>query len=110
MIDWDAVCNAPVMAVFGELAQFQPYNADPFDVHGTFHEAYKSIDLAGGMGITTESPAFGIRLAEFALPPGQRDEIRITPTNLHGGGVYTVKEVQPNGIGAAVLILNWVRD
>lgn len=107
MIDWDRVVNGPVMAQFGEPAQFQPAAGAPFGIHGTFHEAYKSVDLVGGTGITTEMPALGVWLAEFAVPPRQRDLVVITATNLHAGGTYVVKEVQLNGVGAAILLLNY---
>lgn len=107
MIDWDRMVNGPVMSVFGELALYRPAVGLSFDIHGTFHEAYKSLDLTGGTGLTTEMPALGIQLSEFRVPPRQRDQVVITATNLHGGGTYAVKEVQPNGIGAAVLLLNY---
>ena len=107
-IDWDKMVNGPVMGVFGEPAVFQPAFGTPFGIHGTFHEAYKSVDLAGGMGMTTEMPALGVQLAEFPVQPLQKDRVAIAATALHGGGTYVVKEVQPNGVGAAVLLLNRV--
>jgi hypothetical protein len=108
VIDWDKVVNGSVMGVFGESAVFQPVAGAPFNIHGTFHEAYKSVDLAGGMGITSEMPALGVQLSEFPVTPLQKDRVVITATALHGGGTYAVKEVQPNGIGAALLLLNRV--
>jgi len=110
MIDWDKIVNGPVMGVFGEPAVFQPVVGAPFDIHGTFHEAYKSVDLVGGMGVTSEMPALGVQLSEFLIHPLQKDRVAITATALHGGGTYAVKEVQPNGLGAAVLLLNRVGD
>lgn len=53
-------------------------------------------------------PALGVQLFEFEVPPRQKDRVVITPTKLHGGGTYVVKEVQPNGVGLAVLLLNYV--
>jgi len=106
MIDWDKAVNGPVMGVFGEPALFQPVTGTPFGIYGTFHEAYKSVDLAGGMGITSEMPALGVQLSEFLVHPLQKDRVVITATAQHGGGTYAVKEVQPNGVGAALLLLN----
>lgn len=108
MIDWDRMVNGPVQATFGELAQFLPAAGGSFDIHGTFHEAYKAVDLVGGTGLTTEMPALGVQLIEFAVPPRQKDRVVITATKLHGGGTYVVKEVQPNGVGLAILLLNYV--
>lgn len=109
-IDWDTMVNGPVMGVFGEPAMFRPATSAPFRIHGTFHESYKSLELAGGMGMTTEIPALGVQLAEFRVPPLQKDRVVITPTALHGGGTYVVKEVQKNGIGGAMLLLNLMED
>jgi hypothetical protein len=108
MIDWDNTLNGPVMSTFGEQALYQPAAGAAFFIHGTFHEAYKSVEIADGMGITTVSPAIGVQLSEFPVAPSQKDRIVITATGLHGGGTYVVKEVQPNGIGAALLLLNYV--
>lgn len=108
MIDWDRMVNGPVQAQFGESAQFQPVVGVAFGIHGTFHEAYKAVDLVGGTGLTTEMPALGIQLTEFAVMPRQKDRVVITPTKLHGGGTYVVKEVQANGVGLATLLLNYV--
>jgi hypothetical protein len=110
MIDWDQMVNGPVMSAFGEPATFLPVAGAPFPITGTFHEAYKSVDLVGGMGITSEMPALGVRLSEFPVRPLQKDRVAIVATALHGGGTYVVKEVQPNGIGGALLMLNRVGD
>lgn len=110
MIDWDRMVNAPVMGVFGERAVFQPAAGASFDIHGTFHEAYKSLDLAGGMGVTTERPALGVLLSEFPVPPKQKDQVLITATPLHAGGTYVVKEVQLSGMGGPLLLLNYVGE
>lgn len=108
MIDWDRMVNGPVQAQFGEPAQFLPAAGAAFGINGTFHEAYKAVDLVGGTGLTTEMPALGVQLFEFEVPPRQKDRVVITPTKLHGGGTYVVKEVQSNGVGLAILLLNYV--
>jgi len=110
MIDWDNLLSGPVMGVFGESAVFQPVVGTPFPISGTFHEAYKSLDLAGGTGMTTEAPAIGVLLSDFSAAPKQKDRVVISATALHSGGTYVVKEVQLNGIGGALLLLNRVGD
>src|SRR3569623_1562306 len=108
MIDWDKVVTGPVMSVFGEPALFTPVAGSAFTIHCTFHEAYKGVEFADGMAVTSASPAIGVQLSEFPSEPAQRDQVAITATSLHGGGTYVVKEVRPNGIGAALLLLNYV--
>ena len=107
-IDWNAHVNVPVMAVFGEPADFQPVVGAAYTIHGTFHEAFQSVSLAGGMDVATTSPALGVNLFEFLSPPLRGDRVVITATAEHGGGTFVVKEVRPNGIGAAILLLNYV--
>jgi hypothetical protein len=109
VIDWDKVVNGPVMGVFGETAQYRPYSGMPFDVPSTFHEAFSNVSVVDGMAVTTVSPALGVNLSDFPAPPRQKDEVVIAATSLHGGGTFTVKEVQPNGVGSALLLLNHVR-
>lgn len=108
MIDWNSLVTGPVMGVFGEPATFRPAVGAAFPILGTFHEAYASVDLVGGTGVTSVSPAIGVQLSEFPAAPLRKDRVAITPTDLHGGGLYEVKEVQPNGIGGALLMLNRV--
>jgi hypothetical protein len=110
MIDWNRMVNGPVMAVFGDQARYQPMAGAAFDIQGTFHEAYKSLDLTGGMGVTTEMPALGVLLSDFPMLPKQKDRVAIKSTALHGGGTFVVKEVQLSGIGGALLLLNYVGE
>jgi hypothetical protein len=107
-IDWNAHVNRPVMAIFGEPATFQPAAGTPFSISGTFHEAFQSVSLAGGMDVATTSPALGVNLFEFLSPPLRGDRVVIIATAEHGGGTFVVKEVRPNGIGAAILLLNFM--
>jgi GNAT superfamily N-acetyltransferase len=109
MVDWDRV-NAQIEAVFGEQAQYAPAIGLPFPIGVTFHQAYKSLDFADGVGVSSESPAIGVRLTEFQTQPKQGDRVTITATNLHDGGIYVVKDVRRNGVGAAILLLNKVNS
>lgn len=110
MIDWDKVVNGPVMGVFGETHQYKSLAGTPFDVSGTFHEAYSSVTVVNDMAVTTESPALGVNLSDFPAPPRQKDQVVVTATPLHGGGTFVVKEVRPNGVGGAILLLNQLRS
>ncbi len=102
MIDWDKAVLAPVMAVFGEQVTYMPAGGAPFMITGVFDAQYKGVDFAGGMDVQTDMPVLGIRLAEFPVIPRQKDQLRIERT----GELFAVREVQPDGHGAAKLLLN----
>ena len=103
MIDWDRMVNGPVQAQFGEPAQFLPVAGAAFGINGTFHEAYKAVDLVGGTGIATEMPALGVRLAEFAVPPACRLVAVITTRSRWRGGTANSANRTPRaGISVAM--------
>jgi hypothetical protein len=74
----------------------------PFQIAGVFDEAYREVDPAAGMALTTETPVLGVRLSQFPLPPLQGDALTIVRT----GETYLVKEVRPDSHGYAKLLLN----
>lgn len=104
MVDWDALVLSPLQAVFGEPVTFISASGSPFTGMGVFDEAYREVDLAGGMAVTTETPVLGIRLSAFQSPfqavPLQGDKLFIRGRN------YVIREVQVDGHGAAKLLLN----
>ena len=104
MIDWDKNVLTPLGNVFGELVQFTPAVGAAFQVTGVFDEAYKEVDLAGGMGVTTVTPVVGVRLSQFQNLPRQGDQLTILRT----AATYVVKEVRPDSHGAALLMLNYL--
>lgn len=104
MIDWDSKVLAPLENVFGELVQFTPAAGAGFQVTGVFDEAYKEIDLAGGMGVTSVMPVLGVRLSQFPSPPLQGDQLTILRT----AATYVVKEVRPDSHGSILLKLNYL--
>lgn len=102
MIDWDAQVLAPLQAVFGEPVTFIPVLGAPYSAAGVFDEAYREVDLAGGMAVTTEHPVLGIRTSAFPVLPLQGDRLTV----LSRGKTYVIREVQIDGHGAAKLLLN----
>ncbi|WP_317201480.1 hypothetical protein [Janthinobacterium sp.] len=102
MINWDKVVQGPLMGVFGEAVRFMPFGGTPFNTSGVFDEAYRDVELAGGMGVTTEQPMLGVRLSTFPASPAQDDLLTILRT----GETFKVKEVRPDGHGWAKLMLN----
>jgi predicted permease len=104
VIDWDKNVLAPLENVFGEPVQYTPAVGTAFQVTGIFDEAYKEVDLAGGMGVTTVMPVVGVRLSQFSNLPKQGDQLTILRT----AATYAVKEVRPDSHGSVLLMLNYV--
>lgn len=104
MIDWDKNVLAPLENVFGEPVQYLPAVGAAFSITGIFAEAYKEVDLAGGMGVTTVTPVVGIRLSQFPNLPTQGDQLTILRTT----STYVVKEVRPDSHGSVLLMLNYL--
>lgn len=102
MIDWDGKVLGPVMGVFGEAATYAPSVGAPFTVWGVYDEAYRDVDLSGGMGVTSAQPVLGVRLSQFLVAPQQDDVLTILRTN----ETFRVKEVRSDGHGGAKLMLN----
>lgn len=100
MVDWDTLVLGPLQVVFGEPVTFTPAVGSPAAVTGVFDEAYREIDLAGGVAVTSEHPVLGIRLSAFPSTPKQGDHLTIR------NAVYAVREVQLDGHGSAKLLLN----
>jgi predicted permease len=104
MIDWDANVLAPLEAVFGEPVLYLPAAGASFQVSGVFDEAYRELDLAGGIASTTDMPVLGVRLSQFPVAPKQGDSLTVLRTS----ATYAVKEVRPDSHGAARLMLNYL--
>lgn len=107
MIDWDTNVLAPLEGVFGQAATYLPQDGPAFAISGIFDEAYRELDLATGMRVSTVTPVLGVRLAQFTGPaPRQGDMLIIQASGL----TYVVKEVRPDSHGAAKLMLNLVQE
>lgn len=104
MVDWDKFVIGPTIQVFGEPVTYQPTGGSAFVVSGIFDEAYREVDLAGGMAATTEVPVLGVRMADFPTPPQQDDTLVIQRLN----ATYAVREVRLDGHGGAKLMLNFL--
>lgn len=104
MIDWDKNVLAALENVFGEPVQYMPAVGAPFPITGIFDEAYKEVDLAGGMGANSVMPVLGVRLSQFSNPPLQGDQLTILRT----GGTYIVKKPEPDSHGSILLKLNYL--
>ena len=104
MINLDKNVLGPLMSVFGEPVTYIPAIGIPFGISGVFDEAYHEVDLASGIGITTDMPVLGVQLSMFPAQPRQGDQITVTRL----GATFVVKEVRPDGHGWAKLMLNYL--
>ena len=102
MIDWDNLVLAPLQTVFGEPVTFIPKFGLQFAGSGVFDEAYREVDLAGGMAVTTEMPVLGIRTSQMQNLLQQGDQVFVPSRNL----TYVIREVRIDGHGSAKLLLN----
>lgn len=102
MINWDTVVLGPLHMVFAEPVTFVPAVGAPLAIAGVFDEAYREVDLAGGMAVTTEHPLLGVRVSAFPTLPLQGDQVIVPSRNK----TYVIREVQIDGHGSAKLLLN----
>lgn len=102
MIDWDKAVLGPLNGVFGEAAHYMPATRAPINITGIFDEAYRDVELAGGMGVTSTQPVLGVQLSQFRTLPLQGDRVTIIRTK----ETFIVKEVRDDGHGSAKLMLN----
>lgn len=106
MIDWDAVVLGPCEGVFGEdqTPTYTPPGGAPFPVPGIFDDAHTGLQMgdAGDPEVSTVHAVIGIRLSQFQVPPAQDGKLLIPRI----GKAFLVIDVQPDGHGAAKLILS----
>ena len=108
MIDWDQRVLAPVVAVFGEAMTYLPVVGASFSFTGVFDEQYQDVDLAGGMGVVSTMPVCGIRLAEFPAGFNAENAQGDSVIRISTGSTYIIKSGEPDGHGAAKLLLNYL--
>lgn len=99
-----ATVNAAVLA--SPLAQEVTYTSGPgvaVAPRGIFDALYTKVD-AGEVGVSSAGPAAFVRLADLSSDPEVDLDARVTVD----GQEYTIREVQPDGQGAALLLLHEV--
>lgn len=112
MFDFDANTNAPLFSVFGRPVSYSPSDklikpGEPLTAifdreHETVLEEMANSELTQA-GHSTTMPVLTVRLADFATPPAQDDEVTIA-----GEGTFVVWGQQPDGEGCVDLILRKV--
>jgi len=108
--DLDGLVIGPCIAAFGEAAQGQalpvytPAGGSPFALDGVFDEEFRELDQITGLPVSSAAPVFGVQLSQFptGTAPGQSDTVMLRGRN------FVVREVRPDGHGAAKLMLNLI--
>ncbi len=103
MIDFSALVLGPAMAAFGQPMTVTPVVSQPgapaYSARGSWSWKPVQEELPDGTYHSTNQPAIGIRLADFAVPPKQDD------TLVMAQGAFTIIDVVPDGQGGADLKL-----
>ena len=118
MTDWNsAVSNLQEVCIdtFGVPVRYIPsvekrpeLGGIAIDVVGIFDENREMVNLmsggSGGMEAVIPRPVVELRLADLGIDAKEEDEVVVNNTT------YKILDVQPDGLGATVLVLNQVRD
>ena len=89
-------------AVFGETVTFTPAGGSPEAVTGIFDADHVYQELLGDTMIETTRPVMVVRDAALSQTPVRGDAISVRSVS------YVVTEIQPDGQGDQVLILEVV--
>lgn len=109
MIDWDLLVGRPCVGIFGQPVLYTSATGQRFSILGVFDEAYTELtplpgggmmDVGDPTNISTTRPVLGVQLAGFLVQPRQGDLLAVA------GQLFWVREVRPDGHGAAKLMLN----
>ncbi|MFM0435905.1 hypothetical protein PQQ84_05550 [Paraburkholderia strydomiana] len=107
-MEWDDVVDAkiltPLQKTFGTAITYQPAVGASFPISGIYDKAFFGVDPTTGETIVTTQPTVGVQLSQFdgQAEPAQGDQLLIIRT----GEQWEVREVHPDGHGAARLMLN----
>lgn len=95
----DAAIKAGI-ATFGEAVEYHPQLSMPLEIKAIFDAAFVPVDPDTGVPVGSAVPMIDLRLADLPqLPsPGDRCFVR--------GDCYRVVTYQPDGQGAAKLLLH----
>jgi hypothetical protein len=105
-LDLDALVNSVAADpdIFAVPFTYTPALGAPISgLSGIFDDAFESLklDTDGGVPVTTTKPSLGVQLSAFpqGIAPAQNDQVQVS------GNLYTVTDVQLDGLGWAQLML-----
>ena len=103
-VDWDKHVLAPLHKVFGERVQFQPVGGTAYDIaSAVFDRAYTTVEVVGGMEVSSVRPVLGIRSSQFTgAVAKQGDRFKLYATN----ETFVVQRAEPDSHGEIKYLLN----
>ena len=113
-VDFGALVLKPCEDIFSVSILVTPYasnpdNLTPYLARGIYRSKVEVISTGAGMHSTTQ-PVLGIRLAEYAIPPKQYDQIEILANqpsiDALGSRFFTIADTKPDGQGGVEWILS----
>lgn len=102
-MDWAAARDAIIqtgIGVFGEAVEYHAQLKLPVAIRAIFDAAYQEVDPDTGVAIGSASPMIEVRVADLPAAPSPGDRVCAR------GGMYRVVSCQPDGQGAARLVLH----
>lgn len=101
-MEWGTMADAIIRAgirTFGETVVYTPQLKAPREIRAIFNAEFQGVDPNIGVGIGSVAPVIDVRLADISETPSPGDRVCIR------GDHYRVVEMQPDGQGAARLLL-----
>ncbi len=102
-IDWEGKLLSPLMKLVGVPIVFTPALGVAVNLNGIFNEAHEEVTLLDDVPASTVSPAVGVNRSDLNQDPLQGDMVTIEST----GETYVIRDVQPDGHGHILLLLNF---
>lgn len=102
-MDWKNLADTVISAgigTFGTRVTYFPRNRDCVAIKGIFDQTFIAVDVDAGVPVDSIVPVLHVRLADLPEPPGPDDKVEI------GCNLYRVISCQPDGQGAAILVLH----
>ena len=105
MIDFAALVLGPAMDAFAQPITVTPVASQPsgapYSARGSYSSKQVDIPLDDGTYQSTIQRKLGVRLADFTVPPVQKDQIAMAQ------GSFVISDIVPDGQGGADI---WLRN
>jgi len=95
-----AIVQSTAQTIMGEATTYTPAGNAPESITGIFEGAHVELDLSNAVQSTY--PALSVHLTDLAVSPSVGDAITVR------GVGYTIAEIQPDGQGDVMLVLEAV--
>lgn len=95
----DRIISA-VTKTFGDEMTFSPKGGTPVQINGVFDFEHEAVDPETQAIISVQQPVVTVRIADLPREPKRGDRFVIKSVS------YDVRDVRPDGHGAALVLLN----